>query len=494
MHTPSLLPAPTSLVHVAPLRPRSPVLTPARSQRLHHRSRTLVPTLPGVWLRAMAFVTARMRQFMAGVDPRHPRAEDRPPGERLSVAWQRHRALRERTPRRARHRWRPSSRLQEPVPEDESPWALRSGAAADRSPGSPADHRLTETPPSAQWSVLEPAVRVWRRRAADAARPPRVSPSTARTVIRPDANPTAAGPRPGRAPDRSVPAETPAGVPTVAAPHLLATGDPAAYPFDTLRLQSDRLRWATPAPFTGRPRRSSGSVVRFATPPSRTTRPLLAREIRAPEHSSEIGDTASSRTVPPGRVAHGRPRVRPARRPIVDGSGTSAVGRRFGQAVEEGGADPARPLPAAHVPLARRILGDGPLPEVSAGPRTTRLLREAGKEAATHRSTIYLDRIPGSDQHMRAVVAHELVHVAHGGSGPRFLRDDTADGEEQEARAADGVGAAPSRADSTEPATEAEATEPADEPAVDLDELLEKITDRVLVEVERRGGRYRGVF
>jgi hypothetical protein len=141
------------------------------------------------------------------------------------------------------------------------------------------------------------------------------------------------------------------------------------------------------------------------------------------------------------------------------------------------------------------VLGEGPLPEVSAGPLTGELLQAAGVAAASHRSTIYLPRPPGTDQRSRAVLAHELVHVAHAGSEPRFFDDERRDGEEREAHQAERLAASASSGaalsqGAASPGEEAEATAS----AVDIDDLLDDITDRVLVAIERRGGRYRGVF
>lgn len=186
-------------------------------------------------------------------------------------------------------------------------------------------------------------------------------------------------------------------------------------------------------------------------------------------------------------------------RSLLDRPVTTSGRTSFARAVMAGDVDSPRSLPSEHVPLARSLLGDAPLPSISTGPQTAAALRQAGSAAATVGRTIYLDRSPGSDPRSRAVVAHELVHVAHGGDSPRFLDDTTDDAEERQAKTMEvavtdtGAPAPGGRGENESGPTEGEEP-PGPSAQLDMEDIVERLTDRVLFEVERRGGRYGGVF
>lgn len=95
-----------------------------------------------------------------------------------------------------------------------------------------------------------------------------------------------------------------------------------------------------------------------------------------------------------------------------------------------------------------------------------------------------------------SVVSHELVHVTGRSREPRFLDDPKRDAEENAAtEVASAVSAAPRDNRDITPTTEGEsAGEEGTSQPIDLDDLLDRLTDRMLIEVERRGGRYGGRF
>ncbi|HSL59065.1 MAG TPA: DUF4157 domain-containing protein [Acidimicrobiales bacterium] len=95
-------------------------------------------------------------------------------------------------------------------------------------------------------------------------------------------------------------------------------------------------------------------------------------------------------------------------------------------------AEAPRPLPEAHAPLARAIVGERPV-AIATGAATRRALAAVGKVAATVGSVVHLARRPDTDRRSTEILAHELTHVAHPSPVPRFF-DGHLDTEERRAR------------------------------------------------------------
>jgi hypothetical protein len=214
-------------------------------------------------------------------------------------------------------------------------------------------------------------------------------------------------------------------------------------------------------------------------------------------------------------------------------------------------------LPSWSLPLARRLVPAGSLPAVATGPEVTRHLKAAGVRAAATGSTIYLERPPDRGPESVEVLAHELSHVADRPVLPRFFMDRAADADEERARAvgraagseatrewswpqvrgraggppaeaslsispaasamtvfrspeggeeaAAPITAAPLESAAAAPEAAPEtvtsargARQEAEVPLSDLNSmlsgLLEALEERMLRELERRGGRFAGVF
>jgi Domain of unknown function (DUF4157) len=205
-------------------------------------------------------------------------------------------------------------------------------------------------------------------------------------------------------------------------------------------------------------------------------------------------------------------------------------------------AERPRPLPRHYQPLATAIVGDRPV-RLATGQASRRALAKVGKVAATTGDTIHVDTVRPTAE----VIAHELTHVAHPSPVPRFFDDDDRSPEERRAEqvaavmrrapilpratagstgtvAAAALAAtltggetvqrqvtigkhrqtvqAPTTAATTTsatvsppPPTEVEAGAEASTPTdVLFDRILELLEDRILTELERRGGRFRGGF
>ncbi len=182
--------------------------------------------------------------------------------------------------------------------------------------------------------------------------------------------------------------------------------------------------------------------------------------------------------------------------------------------------DRPEPIPARLRPLARSIVGSAPLPKISSGPLTQAALASAGAPAATTSGVVHLSTPSAADRPPIGLLAHELVHARTATTRPRFFGDTHVDSEERLARAvgaaADASAPTPApaaeptiaRADPTPfqereqpegegpfelPAEEAQLSEPERVP-VDIDEIYQALEERILAELDRRGGRYAGVF
>jgi hypothetical protein len=202
--------------------------------------------------------------------------------------------------------------------------------------------------------------------------------------------------------------------------------------------------------------------------------------------------------------------------------------------------EPARPLPIHYRPLATAIVGDRPV-RLSTSQASRRALAKVGKAAATTADTIHV----GTSRPTAEVIAHELTHVAHPSPVPRFFGDDDRSPEERKAEQVAAImrrapvlqrtttahstvsaaalaasiqpGATVQREITTAnsgsstvaapppptPASPPQQSPPAesDSPPHDaattdamFDRILELLEDRILTELERRGGRFRGGF
>ena len=208
-------------------------------------------------------------------------------------------------------------------------------------------------------------------------------------------------------------------------------------------------------------------------------------------------------------------------------------------------AERPRPLPRHYQPLATAIVGDRPV-RVASGEGSRRALSKVGKAAATTGDVIHVS----TPRPTAEVIAHELTHVAHPSPVPRFFDDDDHSPEE---RRAEQVAAVMRRApiaprpspsstvsaaalassitigDTVQrkvtlgshratvpapplPPTVVPLPTPTTPPPPDVvaapddtarqatsvdaqfDRILELLEDRILTELERRGGRFRGGF
>jgi hypothetical protein len=119
--------------------------------------------------------------------------------------------------------------------------------------------------------------------------------------------------------------------------------------------------------------------------------------------------------------------------------GTGRVGQVV-RIIRRARLDPVVALPPRLRSLAGTLGGRHPV-EVRSGPASAAALALARKPAMTIGSVIHLARPPDSSPASAAVVAHELVHVAHARRAavadrrrPRFFDDTMVDGEERVAR------------------------------------------------------------
>ncbi len=152
---------------------------------------------------------------------------------------------------------------------------------------------------------------------------------------------------------------------------------------------------------------------------------------RSPAASPDPGRSAAASPAParspdPGGVhqQQGTPASRPAVSPV-------APAQAFTEVLRAAPSIAPRPLPESLRPLAAAIVG-----RTAVSMRTDhvarRALAAAGKRAATTGSVIHLHREP--DTHAdRALIAHELTHVAHLSPLPRFFDDDRPSAEERRA-------------------------------------------------------------
>lgn len=177
-----------------------------------------------------------------------------------------------------------------------------------------------------------------------------------------------------------------------------------------------------------------------------------------------------------------------------------------------------RSLPASWGPLVRRLTGR-PTARFTTGPATRVALTTAGARAAITGDVLHLARTPVAED--RAAVAHELAHSRTLMTRPRFwLRHESGDGDSDEGHArasaeqtlnrapdaaAPPAGATPTEATPIEPQaapsagseTETPAGAPAQIPVaqpIDVDALVDRLEQRLIREIERRGGRFSEVF
>lgn len=169
-----------------------------------------------------------------------------------------------------------------------------------------------------------------------------------------------------------------------------------------------------------------------------------------------------------------------------------------------------RPTPTRRLQQVARQAGatDGGEVRIVTGPAVRAALEDAGAEAATVGSTVLLPEPPDGSPRALGVLAHELVHAAEPRATTRFLGGEP-DGEEERARrigeaverAAGGAHALPqgdvqqltaalSRLAAGAPAAAANSSAQEGQ----MTALVEALGDRLLDEIDRRGGRYLGVL
>lgn len=168
-----------------------------------------------------------------------------------------------------------------------------------------------------------------------------------------------------------------------------------------------------------------------------------------------------------------------------------------------------RPTPASRLQQVARQAGatDGGEVRIVTGPAVRAALEDAGAEAATVGSTVLLPEPPDGTPRALGVLAHELVHAAEPRATARFLGGEP-DGEEERARrigeaverAAGGAHALPQEevqqltAALSQLAAGAPAAASSSEREGQMAALVEALGDRLLDEIDRRGGRFLGVL
>ena len=138
----------------------------------------------------------------------------------------------------------------------------------------------------------------------------------------------------------------------------------------------------------------------------------------------------------PRRVA--QPSAPARRRPAaVTHPGTTALGRRFLDALSLRPPDRDQPLPVQLRPLAHLVVGPqrAAAVRVRTGRATTEALAEVGRPAATVGNVVHLAAPPSRSARTAEVVAHELVHAVRPSPVPRFFADDHDSPEERRAAA-----------------------------------------------------------
>jgi hypothetical protein len=151
---------------------------------------------------------------------------------------------------------------------------------------------------------------------------------------------------------------------------------------------------------------------------------------RAPDHSDVRSDQLAS--AESGRPVDTTPRLqrsldrRPQRPPVAD------LGDRFLRELSQTIQRRPAPLPMQFRPMADEIAG-GRSVLMSTDHASRRALRSVGKVAATVSDVIHFDPGPVPGSRVSEVIAHELTHIAHPSSKPRFFDDIDDSPEERKA-------------------------------------------------------------
>ncbi|MEU5266861.1 DUF4157 domain-containing protein [Amycolatopsis sp. NPDC021455] len=221
--------------------------------------------------------------------------------------------------------------------------------------------------------------------------------------------------------------------------------------------------------------------------------------------------------------------------------------QRWRAAVARQPLETPRAFPAAFRPLVAGLTA-GSHVRYTTGPRTRAALAAAGALGATTGSTVHLSAPPDTRPSSMRVLAHELAHARRPVGRPRFLLGLSTGAADEEERAAQAVGnrvsagvvdglpvggagaagvvdvatqaarnavaehaaeqvteagqavntvseaAGEARATAEHAVTAAATTVAKGPSAADLDRIAEALEERVLRQLERRGGRYSGVF
>lgn len=174
-------------------------------------------------------------------------------------------------------------------------------------------------------------------------------------------------------------------------------------------------------------------------------RSSLARSSSAGRRSSLARRVAdgSEPTRAPGRSRSqgGVPSGSPPRRPTATHPGTTALGRRFLEALSLRPPDRDQPLPVQLRPLAHLVVGPqrAATVRVRTGRATSEALAEVGRPAATVGNVVHLAAPPSHSARSAEVVAHELVHAGRPSPVPRFFQDDHDSAEERQAALTGGL-------------------------------------------------------
>ena len=208
-------------------------------------------------------------------------------------------------------------------------------------------------------------------------------------------------------------------------------------------MQANRVRRSIVAPGSG----ALAAVLRHpgsenhATPsdaqrrgaPVRTPLSVTGRHESASSFGSAAGSEQRASAFQPGsRPVDTTPRLqrsldrRPQRPPVAD------LGDRFLRELSQTIQRRPAPLPMQFRPMADEIAG-GRSVLMSTDHASRRALRSVGKVAATVSDVIHFDPGPVPGSRVSEVIAHELTHIAHPSSKPRFFDDIDDSPEERKA-------------------------------------------------------------